>query len=68
LISVEKINGKMISMRGIRSANTMPPRRRAETPIENRSMERGMRELRVRLDAMETNQRRAPDVGDINEA
>jgi hypothetical protein len=37
----------------------MPPRRRVDPPIANRAMEREMRELRVRLDAMETTQRRA---------
>jgi hypothetical protein len=46
----------------------MPPRRRVEPPVENRAMEREMRELCARLDAMETTQRRAPDVGDISEA
>jgi hypothetical protein len=47
---------------------TMPPRRRVETPIENRAMEREMRELCARLDAMETTQRRAPDAGDVSDA
>jgi hypothetical protein len=37
-------------------------------PIENPSMEEEMRQLCARLDAMETTQRRAPDVGDISEA
>jgi hypothetical protein len=46
----------------------MPPRRRAETPVANRAMERDMRELCVRLDAMETKKRRVPDVGDVSEA
>jgi hypothetical protein len=31
------------------------------------TMEREMRELRARLDAMETTQRRTPDTGDISE-
>jgi hypothetical protein len=31
-------------------------------------MEEEMRQLRARLDAMETTQRRAPDVGDVSEA
>jgi hypothetical protein len=31
-------------------------------------MEREMRELCARLDTMETTQRRAPDVGDVNDA
>jgi hypothetical protein len=39
-----------------------------EPPVENRSMEREMRELRARMDAMETTQRRAPDVGDVSDA
>jgi hypothetical protein len=46
----------------------MPPRRRVDPPVANRAMEREMRELRVRLDAMETTQRRAPDAGDVSEA
>jgi hypothetical protein len=46
----------------------MPPRRRAERPVENPVVEREMRELRARLDAMETTQRRAPDVGDVSDA
>jgi hypothetical protein len=46
----------------------MPPRRRVDPPVANRAMEREMRELRARLDAMETTQRRAPDVGDVSEA
>jgi hypothetical protein len=46
----------------------MPPRRRAERPVENPTMEWEMRQLCARLDAMETMQRREPDVGDISEA
>jgi hypothetical protein len=46
----------------------MPPRRRGERPVENPAMEQEMRQLRARLDAMETTQRREPDVGDISEA
>jgi hypothetical protein len=46
----------------------MPPRRHADPPVANRAMEREMRELCVRLDAMETTQRRAPDAGDVSEA
>jgi hypothetical protein len=45
----------------------MPPRRRVDPPVANRAMEREMRELCVRLDAMETTQRRVPDVGDVSE-
>jgi hypothetical protein len=48
--------------------STMPPRRRAEPPVANRVVEREMRELHARLDAMETTQRRAPDVGDVSDA
>jgi hypothetical protein len=42
----------------------MPPRRRRA----NAEMEEEMRRLRMRLDAMEKAQRRAPDTGDISEA
>jgi hypothetical protein len=58
----------VISSSGIRYINTMPPRRRAEPPVANRVVEREMRELHARLDAMETTQRRAPDVGDVSDA
>jgi hypothetical protein len=43
----------------------MLPRRHLEPLVANRAMESEMRELRARLDAMETTQRRAPDVGDV---
>jgi hypothetical protein len=46
----------------------MSPRRRVEPPIEKISMERDIRELRARLDAMETSQRRTPDTGDASDA
>jgi hypothetical protein len=46
----------------------MPPRRRLERPMPDPSVERDTRELHAHLDAMETAQRRAPDVGDISEA
>jgi hypothetical protein len=52
--------------RGIRSINTMSPRRRVDPPIVNRAIEREMRELCVRLDAMETTKRRAPNARDIS--
>jgi hypothetical protein len=45
----------------------MLPRRCDEPVVANRAVEREMRELRVRLDSMETTQRREPDVGDIRE-
>jgi hypothetical protein len=46
----------------------MPPRRRGEPPLANRAVEREMRELRARLEAMEAAQRRAPDAGDVSDA
>jgi hypothetical protein len=39
-----------------------------EPPLANRVVEREMRELRARLEAMEAAQRRAPDAGDISDA
>jgi hypothetical protein len=45
----------------------MPPRRCVDPPVENRAMERDMRELCARIDVMETTQRRAPNVGDISD-
>jgi hypothetical protein len=36
--------------------------------MPNPALEREMRELRARLDAMETTQRRTTDTGDISEA
>jgi hypothetical protein len=70
LISVGKGHegDSLISSSGIRYISTMFPRRRAEPHVENRAMEREMRELCARLDAMETAQRRAHDVGDVNDA
>jgi hypothetical protein len=47
--------------------DTMPPRRHRDRPVENPTMEEEMRRLCARLDAMETTQRRAPNVGDISE-
>jgi hypothetical protein len=44
------------------------PRRHVEPPVAKRAMEREMRELCARMDAMETTQRRAPDAGDVSEA
>ena len=47
----------------------MPPRRRDRPmPMPDPTVEREMRELRARLDAMETAQRCTVDVGDISEA
>jgi hypothetical protein len=46
----------------------MPPRRCRERPVVNATMEEEMRQLRARLDAMETTQRRAPETGDVSEA
>jgi hypothetical protein len=45
----------------------MPPRRRRERPVVNATMEEEMRQLRARLDAMETTQRRAPEAGDVSD-
>jgi hypothetical protein len=45
----------------------MLPRRCVEPPIDNRVVEREMMDLRARLEAMETVQRRAPDAGYVNE-
>jgi hypothetical protein len=44
----------------------MPPRRR-DRPMLDPAVEREMRELCARIDAMETAQRHTVDVGDINE-
>jgi hypothetical protein len=52
IIDFYRKRSKLISMRVIRSINTMLPRRRAEPPVANRAMEREMMELRVRFDAM----------------
>jgi hypothetical protein len=46
------------------SNGIMPPRRCKANP----EMEEEMRRLKMRLDAMETAQRRAPDTRDISEA
>jgi hypothetical protein len=59
---------RLISSSGIRYINTMLPRRRAKPLVANRAMEREMREIRSRLDAMETTQRRAPDGRDVSDA
>jgi uncharacterized sporulation protein YeaH/YhbH (DUF444 family) len=39
-----------------------------EQPLANRAIEREMRELHARLEAMEAAQRRAPDAGYISDA
>jgi hypothetical protein len=44
----------------------MPPRRR-DIPLPNPTVEREMRELRARLDAMKTTQRCTVNAGDISE-
>ena len=46
----------------------MPLRRRVESSIANRVVERESIELHARLEAMEAAQRRAHDFGDISEA
>jgi hypothetical protein len=60
LLSIAEKRGKFLAM---------PPRRR-DRPMEmsNLVVEMEMRELRARLDAMETTQRHTVDVGDISEA
>jgi hypothetical protein len=45
----------------------MSPRRRHDKPIPDPAMEREMRELHARLDAMETTQRWIVDVGDVSD-
>jgi hypothetical protein len=45
----------------------MKPRRCVDPTVANRAMKRDMRELYVRLDAMETTKRREPDAGDVSE-
>jgi hypothetical protein len=45
----------------------MPPRRR-DLPLANHVVEREMRELHARMEAMEATQRRAPDIGDVSDA
>jgi hypothetical protein len=42
--------------------------RRRDRPMPDPAVEREIRELHVRLDAMETTQRCTVDVGDISEA
>jgi hypothetical protein len=42
--------------------------RRRDRPMPDLAVEREMRELRARLDAMETTQRRIVDIRDISEA
>jgi hypothetical protein len=44
------------------------PLRRRDIPMSDPIVEREMRELRARLDAMETTQRRTVDAGNISEA
>jgi hypothetical protein len=58
----------LVSTSGIRNISTMSPRRCVEPPVANIAMETYMRELRARMDAMETTKRRASDAGDINDA
>jgi len=68
IIDFYRKSSRLISARGIRNVNTMRPRRCDEPPVAKKAMEREMRELRSRLDAMETNQRRVLDVGDVSKA
>jgi hypothetical protein len=46
----------------------MSPRRCRERPVVNTAMGEEMRQICARLDAMETTQRRAADMGDIDES
>ena len=46
----------------------MSPRIRQERPMSDPVVEREMRELHTRLDAMETSQRKAHDFGDVSDA
>jgi hypothetical protein len=50
-----------------RKLRILSPRRHKERPVVNVAMEEEMIQLRARLDAMETTQRRALDVGDVDE-
>ena len=50
-----------------RQIKAMPPRRHQERLMPDQDVEREMRELRARLDAMETTQRQTVDVGDVSE-
>jgi len=45
----------------------MPPRRHVEIFMPNPAVERDMREIHARLDAMEKTQRRETDDRDVNE-
>jgi hypothetical protein len=65
---VSEKNTELTSVGRKINVSTMSPRRRVDPPVANRAMERDMRELHARLDAMETTQRRVPDVGDVSEA
>ena len=47
--------------------NTIPPRKREETPLANCVVEREMQDLRVRLEAMEATQRRASNAGYVSD-
>jgi hypothetical protein len=46
----------------------MPARRHKYRPVVNATMEEEMRQLHAMLYSMETVQRRAPDVGNVNES
>jgi hypothetical protein len=45
----------------------MLPRRCAKPPVANRAVERNMREICARLDAMEIKQRRSLDAGEVSD-
>jgi hypothetical protein len=52
----------------LRTIEEMPLRIRTGPPMENLSLGRGVRELRVRLEAMESMQRRKPTAEDVSDA
>jgi hypothetical protein len=62
-----KISLLFVAKRKEEKFSSMPPRRR-DRPMPNPAVEREMHELRAKLDAMETAQRRTVDTGDISKA
>jgi hypothetical protein len=54
LCTKRRQRSRMISSSGVRYIITMSPRRHVDPLVSNRAMEGEMRELRVRMDAMET--------------
>jgi hypothetical protein len=69
LFSVSKGDKKQVVIEFcVDRLKTMPPRGRQERAMPNPVVEREMREICARLDAMETTQRHIVDVGDVSEA